>query len=92
MVATDELLCLKNAGIQISMFSTSNEQSALMAIEKIKILVAVMELPDKQHFQFIPFGPFSSSITRWQCCLTGCSKTAPRILIFSIAMGAKPIY
>ena len=23
-----------------------------------------------------------------QCCLAGCSKTAPRILIFSIAMGA----
>jgi hypothetical protein len=24
----------------------------------------------------------------WQCCLAGSSKTAPRILIFSIAMGA----
>ena len=24
----------------------------------------------------------------WQCCLSGSSKTAPRILIFSIAMGA----
>jgi hypothetical protein len=24
----------------------------------------------------------------WQCCLVGSSKTAPMILIFSIAMGA----
>jgi hypothetical protein len=24
----------------------------------------------------------------WQCCLAGSSKTAPRILIFSIAIGA----
>ena len=24
----------------------------------------------------------------WQCCLAGSSKTVPRILIFSIAMGA----
>ena len=24
----------------------------------------------------------------WQCCLAGSSKMAPRILIFSIAMGA----
>ena len=29
-----------------------------MAIEKIKILGAVMELPAKQHCQFSPFGPF----------------------------------
>jgi hypothetical protein len=29
-----------------------------MAIEKIKILGAVLELPAKQHCQFSPFGPF----------------------------------
>jgi hypothetical protein len=28
-----------------------------MAIEKIKILGAVLELPAKQHCQFSPFGP-----------------------------------
>jgi hypothetical protein len=28
-----------------------------MAIEKIEILGAVLELTAKQHFQFIPFGP-----------------------------------
>ena len=30
-------------------------------------------------------GPYGLN---WQCCLAGSSKTAPRILIFSIAMGA----
>jgi hypothetical protein len=29
-----------------------------MAIEKIKILEAVLELPAKQHCQSNPFGPF----------------------------------
>ena len=60
-----------------------------MAIEKIKILRAVLELPAKQHCQFSPFGPTSEvNGLDWQCCLAGSSKTAPRILIFSIAMDA----
>ena len=57
-----------------------------MAIEKIKILGAVLELPAKQHCQFSPFGPiFEVNGLDWQCYLVGSSKTAPRILIFSIA-------
>ena len=44
-VATDELLCLKNAGAQISTFFTSNEKSAPMAVEKMQILGAVLEYP-----------------------------------------------
>ena len=28
----------------------------------------------------------------WQCCLAGSSKRAPRILIFSIAMGAEYLF
>ena len=40
--------------------------------------------------------PFTSKIgpngLNWQCCLAGSSKTAPRILIFSIAMGARPSF
>ena len=44
-VATNELLCLNNAGTQISMFFISNEYSAPMAIGRIKILGAVLELP-----------------------------------------------
>ena len=63
-----------------------------MAIEKIKILGAVLELPAKQHCQFSPFGPFGPFYEvnglDWQCYLAGSSKTAPRILIFSIAIGA----
>ena len=67
-----------------------------MAIEKIKILGAVLELPAKQHCQFSPFGPFGPFYEvnglDWQCYLAGSSKTAPRILIFSIAIGANYLF
>ena len=63
-----------------------------MAIEKIKILGAVLELPAKQHCQFLPIQPIhlknETNGLYWQYCLAGSSKTAPRILKFSIAMGA----
>ena len=49
-----------------------------------------MELPAKQHCQI---GPFTKKIGQnglnWQCGLAGSSKTAPRILIFSIVLGAE---
>jgi hypothetical protein len=62
-----------------------------MAIEKI--LGAVSELPAKQHCQFIPFGSiFELNGLDWQCYLATSSKTAPRILIFSIAIGADYSY
>ena len=64
-----------------------------MAIEKIKILGAILELPAKQHCQFSPFDPlYEVNGLDWQCYLAGTSKTAPRILIFSMAMGAKPSF
>ncbi len=65
-----------------------------MAIEKkIKILWAVLELPAKQHNQFSPFGPiFEENGLDWQCYLADSSKTAPRILISSIAMGTDYSY
>ena len=60
-----------------------------MAIEKIKILGAILELPAKQYCQFSPFGPiFEVNGTDWQCSLVGSSKTAPKISIFSIDLGA----
>ena len=38
----------------------------------------------------LPIQPIYLKIgPNWQCCLAGSSKTAPRILIFSIAMGAE---
>ena len=46
----------------------------------MKILGAIWELPAKQHCQSNP---------NRQCCLAGSSKTASRILIFLIAMGAE---
>ena len=63
-----------------------------MTIEKIKILGAVLELPAKQHCQFLPIQPIhlknGPNGLYWQCCLAGSSKMAPRILIFSMDMGA----
>ena len=60
-----------------------------MAIEKIEILGTVLDLPAKQHCQFSPFGPiFEVNGLDWQCYSAGSSKTAARILIFSIAIGA----
>ena len=64
-----------------------------MVVEKIKILGAVLELPAKKHCQFSPFGLiFEVNGLDWQCYLAGSSKTAPRILIFSIATCADYSY
>ena len=79
------LYSLQNSGVHVDNFSQC------MAIDKIKILGAVLELPAKQHFQSSPFtSKIGPNGLNWQCYLAGSSKTAPRILIFSIAMGAKP--
>ena len=52
-----------------------------------------MELPAKQHCRFGQFGPiFEVNGLDWQCCLAGSSKTAPRIFIFSIVLGAKYLF
>ena len=63
-----------------------------MAIEKIKILGALLELcTAKQHCHFGQFGPIMMYINwlDWQCCFAGSSKAAPRIFIFSIVLGAE---
>ena len=71
----------------------SQKGLAPMAIKKIKFLGAILELPDKQHCQFSQFGPiFEVNGQNWHCCLAGSSKMAPRILIFSIAIGADYSY
>ena len=70
-----------------------NKGLAPMAIENIKILGAPLELPVKQHCQFSPFGQFfEANGLDWPCCLAGSSKTALRILISSIAIGADYSY
>ena len=64
-----------------------------MAIEKIQILGPVLELPVKQPCQFSPFGPiYEVNGLDWKCYLAGSSKTAPRILVLSIAIGADYTY
>ena len=65
---------------------TQDKYWAPRTIEKMKILGAVLELPLPIQPIYLKIGP------NWpnrQCCLAGSSKTAPRILIFSIAMGAE---
>ena len=53
-----------------------------MAVEKIKILGSVLELPAMPiQPDFLVNGP------NWHYCLAGRSKMAPMILIFSIVLG-----
>ena len=59
-----------------------------MAIETIKIQGAVLELPAKEHNQQPILPIFLVNGLNWQCCFAGSSIKAPRILIFTIAMGA----
>ena len=65
----------------------------LWQLKKIKILGAVLELPAKQRCQFSPFGPiFEVNGLDWQYCSAGSSKTAPRVLTFSIFIDADYSY
>jgi hypothetical protein len=56
-----------------------NKGLAPMAIEKIKIPGAVLELPANLQCQLSPFGQFSGQVTGldWQCCFAVSSKRAP---------------
>ena len=52
-----------------------------MAIEKIKILGAVLELSAKQQCQYSPFtSEVGPNGLNWQCCLAGSSKMAAKYL------------
>ena len=53
----------------------------------MKILGAVLELPALPIWSIRP--NFEVNGLDWQCCLAGSSKTAPRIFIFSIVLGAE---
>ena len=53
-----EIIYSKNVGASAALNFTKEKYSAPMAIEKIKILLAVLELPAKQHCQFGQFGQF----------------------------------
>jgi hypothetical protein len=49
------ILGVKNAWAWVSMDFTQDKYSVPRTIEKMKILGAVLELPDKQHCQSSPF-------------------------------------
>ena len=61
-----------------------------MAIEKIKILGAVLELPALPIWSIRP--NFEVNGLNWQSWLNGRTQMALRILIFSIAMGADKLF
>ena len=56
-MAKTEIIYPKNVGASVAMNFTYNELSASTAIEKIKILGAVLEPSAKHHCQFDQFGP-----------------------------------
>ena len=56
-LAKTKIRCQKNVRTKVALDFTSDEYSAPMAIEKIKILGALLELPAKQHCRFGQFGP-----------------------------------
>ena len=78
----------KNWGVRSQWNSAQMNNRHPWQLKRIKILGAVLELPAKQHCQFSPLAIFVVNKLNWLCCLAGSSKTAPRILILSIAMGA----
>ena len=65
-MAKTEIIYPKNVGALVAKNFTYDELSAFMAIEKIKILVAVLELPAKQHCQCLKFNlqPQNSNILK----------------------------
>ena len=54
-MAKIEMIYPKNVRAKVAMDFAYDEELAPMAIEQIKILGAVLELPAKQHCQFGPF-------------------------------------
>ena len=65
-MAKTEIIYPKNVGALVAKNFLYDELSAFMAIEKIKILVAVLELPAKQHCQCLKFNlqPQNSNILK----------------------------
>ena len=60
-----------------------------MAVEKIKILWAVWQLPAKQHCQSAHFAQFLGKWAELAVLIPGNSKTATMILIFLIVLDAE---
>ena len=56
-LAKTEIIYPKNVRAKVAMDFTYDKYSAPKAIENIKILGALSELPAKQHCQFGQFGP-----------------------------------
>ena len=63
-----------------------------MAIEKIKILEPFWSYQlNSTLLDWSIWSNFEVNGLDWQCCVAGSSKTAPRIFIFSIVLGAEQL-
>ena len=87
-VAKDKLLYLKIRARGSQCFLPQMNNLHPYQLKKIQILGTVFELLAEQHCQFSLFIIKMGNRLNWRCCLTGSFKTAPRILISSIAIGA----
>ena len=85
-VAINELLCLKIRAPRYQCFSHQMNNRHPWQLKKSWALFWSYQLTA------LPIQPiwliFAVNRLNWQCCLAGSSKMAPRILIFSIAVGA----
>ena len=85
----------KGSKFQTRLIGTVSTVVFLLIVVAVVVLLPFDEfyLLSKKHCQSSPFtSTIGQNGLNWQCCLAGSSKTAPRILIFSIAMGAKPSF
>ena len=71
---------------------SSKETSAPMAIEKSKSLGSFWSYQLNSTANSAHLAHLTVNRLNWLCCLAGSSKTAPRLLIFSTAKGAKPSF
>ena len=95
-VAINELLCMKNAGAQIWISAKMNVWHSwqLKPVKKSKSWGTFWSYQLNSTANSAHWAQFLRYLNglNWQCYLAGSSKTAPRILIFSIAIGADYSY
>lgn len=89
--------CRQQFRFDISSICKQRCCSNFVNVEKIETHVLsktfFLRMHSKQHCQFSPFtSKIGQNWLNWQCCLASSSKTATRILIFSIAKGANPSF
>jgi hypothetical protein len=86
-LAINELLCLKNAGAQISFFLHQMNNRQPWQLKKSKTCGPFWNYQLDINANLAHLPQKWAKWAEWAVCLAGSSKTTPRILICSIAMG-----